>query len=109
MTDSFGTWLTNSYGPDPSGLACRAVAVAPEGTMPVWMVVRPEGNEASGCFMCTTTVVESGAATLATEAKYEAELAAEDGFMMVSKVYCTSVAVSGCPSANFTPLLSVNV
>jgi hypothetical protein len=59
--------------------------------------------------MCTTTVVGFGAATLATDAKYEAELAFEDGFMIVSKVYCTSVEVSGCPPANFTPLFSVNV
>ena len=87
MTDSFGTWLTNSYGPDPSGLAWREAAVAPDGTMPVSMVLRPAGKEASGCFMCTTTVVGFGAATLATEAKYEAEVAAEDGFMIVSKVY----------------------
>jgi hypothetical protein len=109
VIDSFGTWLTYWYGPVPSGLAARPVAVEPVGTMPVSIVLRPDGNDASGCFMCTTTVVGFGAATLATDSKNEAPLESEAGFMIISNVYFTSAEVSDVPPVNFTPLLSVNV
>lgn len=84
MIDSFGLRLTNWYGPDPTGLVSRLFGSTSEGTIEVLTPVSPETNEASGCFRCTTTVCGSGASMLATEAKYDAEVALEAGSMIFS-------------------------